>query len=86
MPFQLLMLPSVHTCSTSVSSPLIENVAGHKAGIFKAGIPQTLEVAAVLQQQAAEKDVKLKCTEDRPCAAFLSHRLLSHRSNETPKF
>jgi folylpolyglutamate synthase len=44
--------------------PSIENIAWHKAGIFKAGtpafsLPQKPEVAQVLKDRAAEKDVEL---------------------------
>ncbi|KIH94914.1 folylpolyglutamate synthase [Sporothrix brasiliensis 5110] len=45
--------------------PTVENIAWHKAGIFKTGTPafsqpQTVEVTEVLQQQAAKKGVDLK--------------------------
>lgn len=48
--------------------PSIQNIAWHKAGIFKHGIPafstpQEPAVAAVLQRRAAEKEVSLKYTD-----------------------
>jgi folylpolyglutamate synthase len=48
--------------------PSIENVAWHKAGIFKSGtpalsLPQEPAVARVLRERAAEKGVSLKFTE-----------------------
>jgi len=52
---------------TEVLGPLIENIAWHKGGIFKQGIPafsspQTPAAAEVLQQRADEKGVPLKFT------------------------
>jgi folylpolyglutamate synthase len=51
--------------------PTIENVAWHKAGIFKVGtpafsVPQDLAVTEVLQNRAAEKGVELKFIEADP--------------------
>lgn len=51
--------------------PTIENIAWHKAGIFKTGtpafsVPQDPAVAAVLQSRAAEKEVELKFVEVDP--------------------
>ena len=51
--------------------PTIEDVAWHKAGIFKSGIPafsspQRPEVAEVLQRRAAEKGVVLKFIQEDP--------------------
>jgi len=56
---------------TDVLGPLIENVAWHKAGIFKPGIPafsvpQTPAAAEVLRKRAAEKGVQLKFTDVDP--------------------
>lgn len=59
--------------------PSIENIAWHKAGIFKRGSPafSTLQepaVAAVLQQRANEKNVALKFIDvdpTLPCNAFV---------------
>jgi folylpolyglutamate synthase len=51
--------------------PVIENVAWHKGGIFKPGIPafsspQTPEAAKVLQDRAAEKGIQLKFIDINP--------------------
>jgi len=56
---------------TEVLGPLIENIAWHKAGIFKPGIPafsspQTPAATEVLRQRAAEKDVPLAFTDVDP--------------------
>lgn len=59
--------------------PAIENIAWHKAGIFKRGSPafSTLQepaAAAVLQQRASEKNVALKFIDldpTLPCKAFV---------------
>ena len=52
---------------TDVLGPRIENIAWHKAGIFKTGIaafssPQEPAAAKVLQQRASERNVHLKFT------------------------
>ena len=51
--------------------PSIENIAWHKAGIFKTGTPafcapQDPAVASILQNRAAEKGVSLKFVEEDP--------------------
>ncbi|KAH0423726.1 hypothetical protein CcaCcLH18_11977 [Colletotrichum camelliae] len=60
--------------------PTIENIAWHKAGIFKSGspalsAPQPLNVAKVLTDRAAEKGVQLKFVEADPALPgnFTSH-------------
>ncbi|PHH74888.1 hypothetical protein CDD80_2770 [Ophiocordyceps camponoti-rufipedis] len=51
--------------------PGIENIAWHKAGIFKSGVPafsapQTVEAADVLRSRAAEKGVELEFVAEEP--------------------
>ncbi|KAF3483697.1 folylpolyglutamate synthase [Arthroderma uncinatum] len=58
-------LTSISMDHVNLLGPTIENIAWHKAGIFKSGCPafSTLQepmVATVLQQRAAEQKVSLK--------------------------
>jgi folylpolyglutamate synthase len=63
-----------------ILGPLIQNIAWHKGGIFKLGVPafsspQTPEATEVLQQRAAEKLVQLEFTNIDPALSEISPAL-----------
>lgn len=69
--------------------PTIENIAWHKAGIFKSGSPafssdQEPAAAAVLQCRAAEKRAELKFIPIDPTLPTNAHALKPEVQKKTP--